>query len=67
MRTKIDIAREYFPHASTNENAVRNLRRAIRRCPDLDRALSKGSQNYWYSKTLTVRQVRLIYEYLGEP
>lgn len=60
------LAKMYFPKKS-DENAVRSLRRWIRNCKELDRALNRGCGAFNGRKELTVREVKLIFDYLGEP
>lgn len=64
--TRRELALQYFPGKPPVE-AVRNLRRWIARCPDLVGALRALDQPYLKSKNLTVRQVRIIKYYLGDP
>lgn len=64
--TRRELALQYFPEKPPVE-AVRNLRRWIARCPDLVGALRALDQPYLKSKNLTVRQVRIIKYYLGDP
>lgn len=61
-----DLATLYFPDKSPIE-AVRSLRRWIANCPDLVAALNALGVESKKKKDLTVRQVRLIIEYLGDP
>lgn len=64
--TRRELALEYFPEKPPVE-AVRNLRRWIARCPDLVGELNALHLPYLKSKNLTVRQVRIIKDYLGDP
>lgn len=64
--TRRELALEYFPEKPPVE-AVRNLRRWIARCPDLVGELNALHLPYLKSKNLTVRQVRIIKYYLGDP
>jgi len=59
---------KYFPDSPTKKAATDNLTRAINRCTPLLMAMahSKGGYNV-NEKEYTPYQVRLIYEYLGEP
>lgn len=63
---RIDLAIMYFPEKSPVE-AVRSLRRWIDNCPALVAALDDTGLPYKRKQNLTVRQVRLIMEYLGDP
>ena len=60
------LAQEYFPD-KTPEEAVRSLRRWINGCPELRAALTAGRHKFDRCRDLTVRQVKLIKKYLGEP
>ena len=59
------LAMQYFPDRDPVE-AVRSLRRMIANCPQLVAALDALGE-HWKKKQLTVRQVRLIKDYLGDP
>ena len=61
-----DLALQYFPDKTPVE-AVRSLRRWISNCPELVAALNNTSLLHKKKKNLTIRQVRLIMEYLGNP
>lgn len=61
-----DLATQYFPDKEPRE-AVRSLLGWIKNCPDLVLALNDLHIPYLYKKEFTVRQVRLIMEYLGDP
>ena len=61
-----DLATLYFPDKEPRE-AVRSLLGWIKNCPDLVLALNDLHIPYIYKKEFTVRQVRLIMEYLGDP
>ena len=61
-----DLATLYFPGKEPRE-AVRSLLGWIKNCPDLVAALNDLHIPYLYKKEFTVRQVRLIMEYLGDP
>ena len=65
---KYVLAFKYFPDSPTKKAATDNLTRAINRCTPLLMAMahSKGGYNV-NDKEYTPSQVRLIYEYLGEP
>lgn len=64
--TRRSLAKLFFPEKS-DENAVRSLRRWIRNCKELDLALNRGCRAFDRRKDLTIREVKLIFEYLGEP
>ncbi len=64
--TRRALATAYFPHTAPDE-AVRRLRRWIRRCKPLYNRLTQGGSSFDRRKLFTVREVRLIMEYLGEP
>lgn len=61
-----DLALMYFPDKSPVE-AVRSLRRWIENCPSLVAALDNISPSHRKKQDLTIRQVHLIMEYLGDP
>ena len=63
--TKQELAMLYFPTSSPHV-ATNHLARWIRRCHPLQKALSLAGYRP-KSRRLTLRQLRLIYEYLGEP
>ena len=56
----------YFPDRKPRE-AVRSLLGWIKNCPDLVSALDALGMPYHKMRELSVKQVRLIMEYLGEP
>ena len=56
----------YFPDRKPVE-AVRSLRRWIDNCPDLVAALRELNIDYKNKRDLTIRQVRLIMYFLGDP
>ena len=56
----------YFPDRKPVE-AVRLLRRWIDNCPDLVVALRELNIDYKNKRDLTIRQVRLIMYFLGDP
>ena len=60
------LALQYFPDRKPVE-AVRSLRRWIDNCPDLVSALRELNIDYKNKRDLTIRQVRLIMYYLGDP
>ena len=61
-----DLALLYFPN-SKPRIAVKALLRWIDNCPDLLEALDALNVPFRHKQNLTVTQVRLIMEYLGEP
>ena len=68
MIRKNSIAFQYFPSAKSKKSATTNLARAINRCKQLREALANTKGGYQVSaKYFTPQQVRLIYDYLGEP
>ena len=60
------LALQYFPDRKPVE-AVRSLRRWIDNWPDLVTALRELNIDYKNKRDLTIRQVRLIMYYLGDP
>ena len=62
---KFELAKLYYPESS-NVAARHRLMRMIKHCLPLREALSQEGYNR-LSKTFTMRQTLLIYEYLGEP
>ena len=60
------LAKMYFPECDT-QNAVRRLTREIKRCRDLYEELTKRGKSFDRRQILTIREVRLIKEYLGDP
>ena len=64
--TKTDLAMAYFPNSTSKETARRNLQRWIKRNPELRENLQasgyRATQHY-----LSPRQVKIIYDMLGEP
>ena len=61
-----DLALQYFPEKKPRE-AVRSLLRWIDNCPDLLAALNDLGIPCKKKRDLTLRQVRIIKEYLGDP
>ena len=61
-----ELASMYFPGKSPRE-AVRSLLGWIHNCPDLVAALEALGLPYKNRRELTVRQVRIIMEFLGDP
>lgn len=64
--TRRSLACQYFPDAEP-EQAVRRLTSWIRRCRPLYAELTRGGTPFDKRRYLTVREARLIMEYLGEP
>ncbi|WP_235847368.1 DUF4248 domain-containing protein [Mediterranea massiliensis] len=64
--TRRSLACQYFPDAEP-EQAVRRLPSWIRRCRPLYAELTRGGTPFDKRRNLTVREARLILEYLGEP
>lgn len=62
---KYELAKEYFPGQGTHA-AVQRMMHLINHCPPLLDALMKEGYRM-RSKTFSLRQTLLIYEYLGEP
>lgn len=63
--TKKELALLYFPD-SPPDTAVRRLIRWFNQCHDLSSALALAGYKASH-KTLTPRQLKIIYYYLGEP
>ena len=63
--TKQELAMLYFPNSSPHV-ATNHLARWIRRCAPLKEALAKTGYRP-KARILTLKQLRLIYEHLGEP
>lgn len=66
MPSRQTLALRYFPD-STPAVAVRRLHAWIKRCKELDSALNQGGRTFDRRRQLTVREERLILEYLGDP
>ena len=64
--TRRSLACQYFPDAEP-EQAVRRLTSWIRRCRPLYAELTRDGTPFDKRRNLTVREARLIMEYLGEP
>lgn len=62
---KFELAREYFPSQSRHV-AVNHLMRLINHCQPLIEALKREGYSH-HNKTFSLRQILLIYEFLGEP
>ncbi len=65
--TFAELARLYFPNASTSRNAVRSLNRWINRCSGLLEELRKTGYAPYNHRILTPRQRAIIIRYLDEP
>ena len=61
-----DLAKMYFPERKPRE-AVRSLLGWIKNCPNLVSALDELGMPYRKMRELSVKQVRLIKEYLWDP
>lgn len=64
--TRRILAKMYFPECDT-QNAVRRLTSEIKRCKDLYAELTQNGKTFDHRQILTIREVRLIKEYLGDP
>lgn len=64
--TRRTLAMMYFPDCEP-QNAVRRLTSEIRRCVELYELLTARGRNFDRKQILTIREVKLIEEYLGEP
>lgn len=64
--TRRSLAQMYFPDLEL-EHAVRRLTAWIRRCKPLYERLTQDRKSFDRRHLLTVREARLIMEYLGEP
>ena len=62
---KSELALMYFPDADPHA-AVNRLTAWIRRCPELQQALTSCHQSH-YAKFYSAQAVRCIISYLGEP
>ena len=67
MPTRVKVARDYYPAASSDRNAVRKLRADILRCRELYEKLLKSNPHFDKCKHITYREQRLIWDYLSEP
>ena len=66
MPTRRMIARELYPDGSVR-NAVRQLHADIIRCKELHKKLLAQKPNFDGMRNLTYRELRRIWEYLGDP
>ena len=64
--TRRSLAQMYFPELG-GEQAVRRLTGWIKRCRPLYEELTCNGRLFDKRQILTVREARLIMEYLGEP
>ncbi len=64
--TRRILAMMYFPD-SEPQNAVRRLTSEIKRCVELYELLTANGKRFDNKQILTIREVKLIEEYLGEP
>ena len=64
--TRRILAMMYFPDCEP-QNAVRCLSSEIKRCTELYELLTANSKRFDRKQILTIREVKLIEEYLGEP
>lgn len=64
--SKTELAQAYFPNTMNPDTARRNLSRWIKMNPKLMAELKEYGY-YEHQKILTPMQVRIIYNYLGEP
>lgn len=64
--TRRELALQYFPDAGP-DRAVRRLTAWIHGCDELYSQLTAGGRAFDRRRHLTVREVKLIYHYLGEP
>ena len=64
--TKGSLARLYYPGVE-RKSANRRLMRDISRCGELSERLLLLDPGFRMRKSLTIKMVRLIMEYLGEP
>ncbi len=64
--TRRALAAAYFPDADA-ESAVRRLGHWIKRCRPLYKLLTEEGTPFDKRRLLTVREVKLIMKYLGEP
>ena len=64
--TRRILAKMYFPECDT-QNAVRRLTSEIKRCTELYEELTKHGKSFDHRQILTIREVRLIKDFLGDP
>ena len=66
IMTRRELALQYFP-GTDPKRAVRRLTAWIRGCDELYARLTANGQTFDRRHPLTIREVKLIYYYLGEP
>ena len=64
--TRRILAKMYFPECDT-QNAVRRLTSEIKRCTELYEELTKHGKSFDHRQILTIQEVRLIKDFLGDP
>ena len=64
--TRRILAMMYFPDCEP-ANAVRRLTSEIKRCVELYELLTNKAKRFDKKQILTIREVKLIEEFLGEP
>lgn len=64
--TRRILAMMYFPDCEP-QNAVRRLTSEIKRCVELYELLTTKGKRFDKKQILTIREVKLIEEFLGEP
>lgn len=64
--TRQSLAKMFFPEKS-DRNARRSLYAWIKKCRPLDEALNRGCGAFDHRRDLTIREVKLIFDYLGNP
>lgn len=64
--TRRILAKMYFPECET-QNAVRRLTSEIKRCTELYEELTKNGKSFDHRQILTIREVKLIKDFLGDP
>ena len=62
-----ELAEMYFPGCSTPKNAVKCLRRSIKRCTILSTALAETGYKPYNHRWLLPKQFYLIISNLGDP
>ncbi|MCM1109250.1 MAG: DUF4248 domain-containing protein [Clostridium sp.] len=64
--TRRTLALMYFPKSPARQ-AVRRLTEWIHRCRPLHEQLTRDGREFDRRRNLTIREVHLIFEYLGDP
>lgn len=64
--TKRVLASRFYPETTNIRSAVNRLRRDIERCQPLNDALIATGYNA-HCRAFNIRQVSLIFDFLGEP